>query len=123
MYELGVELCKNEGIVQFEELGLGPLVRHPLVMHYFSVNLSTTEVLKITTEEIINLLSKFRSICWNKKINVKDVKVEEFLDFIVEKHSVAGKEKLGIRIQNFGYVTHFLLLLFNRHLCCTITFS
>lgn len=102
MYELGVEICKNEGIGQFEELGLGPLVRHPLVMHYFSVNLDTTEVLKITTEEIIDLLSKFRSICCNKKINVKDVKVEEFLDFIVEKHSVAGKEKLGIRIQNFG---------------------
>lgn len=108
MYELGVEICKDEGIGQFEELGLGPLARHPLVLHYFSVNVDTTDILKITTEEIILLLSQFRNLC-----SSKDVKLEEFLDFVAEKRSVAGKEKLGIRILNFGYVTHFCSILFS----------
>lgn len=106
MYDLEVAICKNEGIEQFEELGLGPLLGHPLVMHYFSVKSDTTEVFKITSGEMISLLSEFMDTCENK-----DIRVEEYLDFIVKKRSVASKEALGIRIHSMGYVT-FLLLLF-----------
>ncbi|KAK9933157.1 hypothetical protein M0R45_020362 [Rubus argutus] len=31
LYDLEVAICKNEGIELFEELGLGPLLRNPLV--------------------------------------------------------------------------------------------
>lgn len=92
-------ICNNEGVENFEELELGPLLRHPLVLHYFCVNSDVTKVLKITGEEIISFLSKF--IC---KCKYKEVRVEEFLDFVAQKRSVAGKEKLGIRIQSLGYV-------------------
>lgn len=92
-------ICDNEAIGQFEELELGPFLRHPLVQHYFSVNLDTTEVFKITSEEIIALLNRFMYSSKNK-----DIKVDEFLDFICKKRSVSGKEKLGIRIQSLGYV-------------------
>ncbi|XP_050366227.1 protein NO VEIN [Argentina anserina] len=95
--DLEVAICKNEGIEKFEELGLGPLVQHPLVLHYYSVKSDTEAIYKITSDEIISLLSDYMDTCKNKEI-----KIEEFLDFIVKKRSVASKEELGIRIQSFG---------------------
>ncbi|KAF3456594.1 hypothetical protein FNV43_RR01248 [Rhamnella rubrinervis] len=97
LHDLEVAICNNEAIGKFEELELGPFLRHPLVQHYFSVNLDTTEVFKITSEEIITLLCEFMDTCKNK-----DIVVDEFLYFISEKRSVSGKEKLGIRIQSLG---------------------
>ncbi|KAG6731183.1 hypothetical protein I3842_01G116900 [Carya illinoinensis] len=97
LHDLEVAICENEGVEKFEELELGPLLRHPLVLHYFSVNSDVTEVLKITGEEIISFLWKFIYKC-----KYKEIKVEEFLDFIAKKRSVAGKEKLGIRVQSLG---------------------
>lgn len=96
-----VAVCKNEGIDQFEELGLGPLLQHPLVLHYFSVKSDATKVFKITSRQIISLLYEFMETSPNKKFSP-----EEILDFIVKKKS-AAKEELGIRIQNIGYVTLF----------------
>lgn len=99
LYDLEVAICKNEGVVQFEELELGPLVRHPLVMHYFSVSPDLTEVFKITSEEILSCLCEFTNTQKDKEI-----KVEEFLGFIAKKRSITGNEKLCVRIQSLGYV-------------------
>ncbi|BBG94778.1 Histidine kinase-, DNA gyrase B-, and HSP90-like ATPase family protein [Prunus dulcis] len=51
----------------------------------------------ITSEEMISLLPEFMDTCENK-----DIRVEEYLDFIVKKRSVASKEALGIRIHSMG---------------------
>jgi hypothetical protein len=107
LYDLELAICENEGVEQFEELELGPLLRHPLVLHYFSVTSDVTEVCKITSEEIISFLWKFKYRSRNKEI-----RVEEFLDFIAKKRSVAGKEKLCIRVHSLGYVifsSYFLI--------------
>ncbi|XP_027348428.1 uncharacterized protein LOC113859987 [Abrus precatorius] len=98
VYDLEVAICKNEGIDSFEELGLGPLLRHPLVIHYFSLRSDVPQVFKITSEEIIQLLSHFLDA---SKIN-EVIKVEHFLDFVAKNRSVKCKEWLGIRIQNLG---------------------
>lgn len=90
-------ICKNEGVDDFEALGLGPLLRHPLVMHYFSVHSHITEVYKITSEDIIYSLRELLDASKNKEI-----RAEEFLDFIAKKRSVKCRELLGIRIQNLG---------------------
>ncbi|KAI6695798.1 hypothetical protein NL676_023508 [Syzygium grande] len=97
LYDLQVAICKNEGVERFEELELGPLLRHPLVLHYFSVKADATAVFKITSEEIISYLCDFLDTSFKK-----DVKTEEFLDFIVKKRSVSSKENLAVRIQNLG---------------------
>ncbi|PON33820.1 Histidine kinase-like ATPase, C-terminal domain containing protein [Parasponia andersonii] len=104
LYDLEVAICNNEGVEKFEDLALGPFVRHPLVLHYFSVNSDASQVFKITTEEIILLLSEFGRVC-----KYRNVKVEQFLDFIAEKRSVATKEELGIRIQNLGLNVSFIV--------------
>ncbi|XAR62556.1 hypothetical protein NMG60_11017358 [Bertholletia excelsa] len=97
LYELEVAICNNEGILQFEELGLGLLLRHPLVEHYFSVSSDVAEVFKITSNEIIYHLYEFMD-----QQKGTEISAEEFLDFIAKKHSVTGKEKLGVRVQSLG---------------------
>ncbi|KAM1596297.1 hypothetical protein ACFX1Z_031314 [Malus domestica] len=95
LYDLELAICKNEDIEEFEVLGLGPLFRHPLVLHYFPVSSDTTEVFKITSEEILCLLTLYQE-------HKRKVSVEEFLDYIVKRRSVASKENIGIRICSLG---------------------
>ncbi|KAM1049770.1 hypothetical protein ACFX11_031840 [Malus domestica] len=97
LYDMEVAICKNERIEQFEELGLGPLLRHPLVLHYFSVKSDTTKVFKITSREVISLLSEFMDTSNNKRFSP-----EEILDFIVKRRAAASKDDLGIRIHGVG---------------------
>lgn len=99
-------ICENEGVEQFEDLELGPLVRHPLIMHYFSISSDASGVFKITSTEIISYLAEFMDTCKDKH-----VVIEEFLEYIAKKRSLIGREKLGVRIQSLGYAIHFLLLL------------
>ena len=97
MYDLEAAICKNESIEWFEELGLGPLYRHPLAQHYFFIPSDSTDIFKISSEDIISSLCSFM-----KKCNKRVISAEEFLDFLAEQKSVTGKEKLGVRIRSLG---------------------
>ncbi|WCJ33174.1 Histidine kinase- DNA gyrase B- and HSP90-like ATPase family protein [Euphorbia peplus] len=103
LYDLEVAICENEGIERFEELGLGSILRHPLVVHYFLVSSDVTEVAKITTEDIILSLHEYMTTC-----SKKDVIIDEFLDFVAKKRSAKGKGNLGIRIQSLGMHISFI---------------
>ncbi|KAJ0508398.1 hypothetical protein HanPSC8_Chr11g0462341 [Helianthus annuus] len=39
--DLEMAICEREGVTNFEELGLGPILKHPLVLHYFSSQIAT----------------------------------------------------------------------------------
>nr|GLL41337.1 uncharacterized protein LOC109165196 [Ipomoea trifida] len=97
LHDLEIAICNTEGVERFEDLELGPLVKHPLIIHYFSLSADATEVCRMTSEEIVSLLSEFMNI--NKQ---RYVEIEELLDFIAKKKSVTAKEKLGVRIQSLG---------------------
>jgi hypothetical protein len=72
-------ICENEGIKSFEELELGPILKHPLVVHYFSIGPDVTEICKITTEQIVADL-KILTLRTKKAITVDDL-----LEFIAMK--------------------------------------
>ncbi|RAL54444.1 hypothetical protein DM860_001572 [Cuscuta australis] len=97
LHDLEIAICNTEGVERFEELELGPLVKHPLVAHYFSPSADMTEICRITSNGIISLLSEFMDTNKHKKVDI-----EELLDFIAKKQSVTSKEKLGVRIQSLG---------------------
>ncbi|KAJ6836182.1 uncharacterized protein M6B38_326795 [Iris pallida] len=97
LHDLEVALCKNEGIERFEELGLGPLSRHPLSKHYFSIPSDSKVVFKISSDEIIASLNTFMD-----KSHKQTIDAEGFLDFLAEQKSVSTKDKLGVRIQSLG---------------------
>ncbi|KAJ4955822.1 hypothetical protein NE237_012605 [Protea cynaroides] len=97
LYDLNFAICKNRGVKSFEDLELGPLLRHPLVVHYFLVPSYAMEIHKITSEEIIRYLVEFVNVC-------KDAEIvgDNFLDFIASKRSItsSSRAKLGVRIQS-----------------------
>ncbi|MCL7027725.1 hypothetical protein MKW94_028800 [Papaver nudicaule] len=95
LYDLSLAICENESIERFEDLRLGPLLRHPLVAHYFSVPKDTKNVHKITSEEIISYLAQYM-----QSKNGKFIQAEAFLEFLAVNESVDAKEKLGVRIQS-----------------------
>ncbi|CAH9091450.1 unnamed protein product, partial [Cuscuta epithymum] len=74
LHDLEIAICDTEGVERFEELELGPIVKHPLVVHYFSLGASVTEVCRITSEEIMSFLFEFIESNRRKKIEI-----EEFL--------------------------------------------
>ncbi|KNA20999.1 hypothetical protein SOVF_047330 isoform B [Spinacia oleracea] len=101
LFDLQEAICKNEGIEKFEELELGPFLRHPLVVHYFSLSKDVQEVYKITSEEVVSYLFLF--FCKKKK-----VVIEEFLDYVAKKSKVTNPRVLGLRIQSLGLHIGFL---------------
>lgn len=102
VYDLNDAICKSEGVEAFEEFGLGPLWRHSLVGHYFSVPLDGEEIFKVTSEEIISALGQFMYVTKGKKITA-----DEFLDYLAKEFSAPSREALGVRIQSLGWVLFF----------------
>lgn len=109
LYDLEMAICKNESVKKFEELELGPFLRHPLVLQYFLPKFDVSKVVKITCEDVIACLCEFM-----KTHEKKEIQVGDFLEFVAMKHSIMGKEKLGVHIQNLGYVLSVLLQTFRR---------
>ena len=89
-------ICENEGIKRFEELELGPILKHPLVVHYFSIGPDVTEICMITTEQIVAYLI----ILTLRRKNT--IIVDDLLEFIAKKRK-KNRENLCIRIQSLGY--------------------
>ncbi|XP_030507403.2 protein NO VEIN [Cannabis sativa] len=104
VYELEQAICQLEGVAKFDELGLGPLVRHPLIVYYFSLDPDTTEVFKITSKELMSLLFQYQV-----KFTSKGIQADDFLNFIAEKKSVATKEELGIRVESLRLHTSYIV--------------
>ncbi|RWR75853.1 DUF3883 domain-containing protein [Cinnamomum micranthum f. kanehirae] len=103
LHDLDIAICKNQGVDRFEDLGMGPLLRNPLVEHYFSVPKDATEIFKISSEDIITSLVDYMHICPGPEI-----RVEDFLNFIAKQKSVAVRERLGIRIRSLGMHITFI---------------
>nr|GEZ04120.1 histidine kinase-, DNA gyrase B-, and HSP90-like ATPase family protein [Tanacetum cinerariifolium] len=103
LYDLETAICKNEGVNQYEELELGPLIQHPLVIRYFRVSSDSTGVFKISREEIVDYLIEFMDTHKGIKVGV-----EKLLDFIAKKRSVDSKEKLHVRIQSLRLHLSFI---------------
>lgn len=93
---MDVAICADEGVSQFEILGMGPLLRHPLIVHYFSISPSTIDFCKIKTEEIYMSLSKLMSK------RQPPPSLNSFMDHLMEEYTVSNKENLGLKIQSFG---------------------
>ena len=89
-------ICESEGINGFEELELGPMLKHPLVVRYFSIGCDVTEVFKITSEQIVSYVA----ILLRKR---KKITVDDLLDYIA-KRTKQSPGNLCIRIQSLGYV-------------------
>lgn len=105
LHELEVAICKNENVKTFEDLRMGPFLSHPLVFQYFLPSGDASGVCKFKTGTLISYLSALMGEKRNEEISV-----DQFLDFVAAKHLVTSREKLGVRIKDFGYVFYVLLM-------------
>ncbi|XP_039016487.1 protein NO VEIN-like [Hibiscus syriacus] len=103
LYELEMEICKNEGVRTYEKLELGPFLCHPLVLHYFSLNSNCKKVFKITSEDVIAHLHEYMD-----SHNNQEILIDEFLGFVADKQAATSKEELGVRIQSLAMYTSFI---------------
>ncbi|XP_020867924.1 uncharacterized protein LOC9328515 [Arabidopsis lyrata subsp. lyrata] len=103
LHDLEVAICRNEFVGCFDDLGLGPLLQHPLVLLYFPSISGSTAPVQITSEELISFLDSFL-----KTYDMDDVKLDEFLDFVAEEKAVTSKDKLGVRIQSLRMYVSFI---------------
>lgn len=105
LYELEVEICKNEGVDKFENLMLGPFLRHPVVTRYFSLPSDRQKPVKIVTEDVITFLGEILD-----EPNRSVVMLDELLAYIAKKKKVDRAEKLGVHIKDLGCVWMPLIL-------------
>ncbi|CAH2038586.1 unnamed protein product [Thlaspi arvense] len=100
LYDLEVAICRNEFVDCFDDLELGPLLQHPLVLLYFP---GSTSSVHITSEEVVSFLDSYLDT-----YDTDDVQVDEFLNFVAEGKSVTSKEMLGVRIQSLRMYVSFI---------------
>jgi hypothetical protein len=94
LHDLGCELTQEEGVSKFEDLGIGPLLLHPLVVRYFT---PPDEVLSITTEEVMQDLADYIG-----DTNYNRVEMDEFMGHLQRMHKAPTRLHLGVRIQTLG---------------------
>ena len=96
LFELQRTICEFEKIEDFEELKVGPIVKHPEVIRLFKVPEDILSVPEITAYDIHICLMKYIS---KSKKNTRDV--EEFMTYMAEKFSVSSPLHLCVRISSF----------------------
>ena len=97
LHEMGVALSQSEGVSSYEELGLGPLIKHPKVKDYFKPPDDLDSPPEITVhrlhEHLFKLIDKSQR---NAKFTIED-----YLEFVRRKQDVESVEHLCIRITSF----------------------
>ena len=97
LHELGIALSQSESVATFEELRLGPLIKHPRAKDYFKPPDDLISPPEITIHQ---LHSYFSRMIDRSKRNEK-FKIEDFLEFVRKKEDLKSVEHLCIRIQSF----------------------
>jgi hypothetical protein len=60
LHELEKELCAMRNVESFEQLGLGPMLKHPLVQRFFMPPPALISIPEVTTAEVITALQTYR---------------------------------------------------------------
>lgn len=103
LFDLSQDLAREEGVKEFEDLGLGPLLCHELVVQYFSPP-AGIKVPKISAGEVIKHLAH----CLGHQSKDK-LQVESFLSYVANQRSLPSPEHLCVRIQSLGYALSSIL--------------
>ena len=102
IYELERALISAENVSTFEELRMGPLIKHPLVAKFFQPPDNLQEIPEITAHQIQKTLMKFLDKTM-KQAAARGEKhsLEEFLDFFTKSVSKPSPHHLCVRITSF----------------------
>ncbi|MCO5602076.1 hypothetical protein L7F22_056203 [Adiantum nelumboides] len=94
LYDLNQDILSTEGVATFNELRIGPLAFHPLIIEHFH---PPKRLYRISSEEVMGYLSDYVG-----KDVARNIELQYFLSYIKKRRNFPSKNKLGVRFQNFG---------------------
>ena len=105
-----------EGAREFEDIKIGPLVKHPLIYEYFKFP-SNLEPPNINTLKVLKYLKQFMNTRdkWRDKVDLK-----EFLDYLVEQTNCTEPYQLGVKIESVALMIKVIL---NKLQCKTTSLN
>lgn len=115
LHDLGIVLARMEGVNHYDDLLLGPLVKHPRIKDYFKPPEDIQYPPAITLYMLHNYL---RDILTRSK---KKISFNEYLEYVCRKQNIDDKEHLCIRICSFPLMiqVRYSLKLNYTHIECT----
>lgn len=98
LYELEQAIISSEQVHSFDELHLGPLLKHPLVQQYFK---PPPDLQSIPEVSLYDIMSSLRECLHQKSSRNSKITLEQFVEFMRQKYSKPSKEHLCIKISSF----------------------
>lgn len=97
VHELGIALAYAEKVSSYEELHLGPLIKHPRVRDYFKPPEDVECAPEITVHQLHSYLTKLV----DKTRRGSKHSLEDYLEFVRKKQGLESAAHLCVRIQSF----------------------
>ena len=101
VHELERALVSVEGVTRFEDMRIGPLIKHPLVAKFFQPPSDLQEVPEITAHQIQKTLFKFLDKTRRAAGRGEKHSMEDFLQFFAKNESKPSPHHLCVRITSF----------------------
>lgn len=100
IHELQQAIASSEGVQHYEELCLGPILKHPAVQQCFRPPQDLQAAPEIS---LYNIMSSLQQCLHQHRRRNKESRVElvDFLEFMQHNLSLPSKEHLCIRIKSF----------------------
>ena len=116
LYELERTILEFEKVSSFEELRMGPILKHPVLQDMFKIPNDLSHVPEITTYDILETLNAF--VNKHKKGDNIWEKLEEFMDFFAKKYSVPSPQYLCVRVSSYRMALSVSLRLIISMILC-----
>jgi hypothetical protein len=97
IHELGIALAYSEKVSNYEDLHLGPLIKHPRICDYFKPPDDIETAPEITVHQLHGYLTKLV----DKTRRGSKHSLEEYLEFVRKKQGLETASHLCVRIQSF----------------------
>lgn len=104
LHELGIALACSEKVSSYEELRLGPLIKHPRARDYFKPPDDVECAPEITVHQLHGHLTKLV----DKTKRGSKHSLEDYLEFVRKKHGLESVAHLCVRIQSFPLMIQVL---------------
>ena len=101
VHELERALVSVESVTRFEDMRIGPLIKHPLVAKFFQPPSDLQEVPEITAHQIQKTLFKFLDKTRRAAGRGEKHSMEDFLQFFAKNESKPSPHHLCVRITSF----------------------
>lgn len=104
LHELGIALACSEKVSSYEELHLGPLIKHPRARDYFKPPDDVECAPEITVQQLHGHLTKLV----DKTKRGSKHSLEDYLEFVRKKYGLESVAHLCLRIQSFPLLIQVL---------------